>query len=127
MDWGEYKTLCDRPDYWSAWVTNQCIELLDSSGLAGAQDVSEALRQDLCKASLLRPDDHKGSSDTWMYQVSLSPGQCRVLLQAIHQAEQRGHRTLQTQIRGLGGFAEHCHQLLKLRQCSFVTDQRIHG
>jgi hypothetical protein len=33
MNWGEYKARCDQPDYWSAWMTNQCIQLLEGSDL----------------------------------------------------------------------------------------------
>ena len=44
MDWGEYKALCDRPDYWSAWMINQCTQLLEGSDHAGARDVSAVLR-----------------------------------------------------------------------------------
>jgi hypothetical protein len=122
MNWGEYKALCDQPDYWSAWMTNQCIQLLEGSGRAGARDVSSVLRRDLRQPALSRPADHKGNKDTWMYQVSLSEAQCDILLKTIRQAEQNGHRTPATQTRGLGGFAEHCQELLRLRQSSELAD-----
>ena len=118
MNWGEYKARCDQPDYWSAWMTNQCIQLLEGSDLAGAHDVLSVLRRDLRQPALSRPGDHKGTEDTWMYQVSLSMVQCDILLKTIRQAELNGHRTPATQTRGLGGFAEHCQELLRLRQRS---------
>jgi len=116
MDWGEYKALCDRPDYWSAWMINQCTQLLEGSDHAGARDVSAVLRQDLLQPALSRPGDHKGSKDTWMYPVSLSKAQCDTLLETIRQAEHNGYRTPATRRRGLGGFAEHCQELRRLRQ-----------
>lgn len=127
MDWGEYKALCDRPDYWSAWMTNQCIQLLEGSNLAGAHEVSAVLHRDLRQPALSRPAGHKGNEDTWMYQMSLSEAQCDTLLETIHQAEQKGRRTTATQARGLGGFAEHCQELLRLRQSSSLMDQTIHA
>jgi hypothetical protein len=123
MNWGKYKALCDQPDYWPAWMANQCIELLDGSGLVGASEVSAVLHRDLRRPALSRPAGHKGNEDTWMYRVSLSKAQCETLLETIRQAEQRGRRTSGTQTRGLGGFAEHCQELRRLRQGSVLSDQ----
>lgn len=122
MNWGEYKALCDRPDYWSAWMANQCIQLLHGSDLAGAQEASAVLHQDLCQPALARPVGHKGNADTWMYQVNLSAAQCEILLEAISLAHAQGRRTTGTQTRGLGGFAEHCQELQRLRQVDASAD-----
>lgn len=122
MNWGEYKALCDRPDYWSAWMANQCIQLLHGSDLAGAQEASAVLHQDLCQPALARPVGHKGNADTWMYRVSLSAAQCEILLEAIGLAQAQGQRTIGTQTRGLGGFAEHCQELQRLRRVAKSAD-----
>ena len=39
MEWSTYKRLCDRPDYFSRWMLDQCNELLyllERGELAGA-------------------------------------------------------------------------------------------
>ena len=127
MDWGEYKALCDRPDYWSAWMANQCQELLQRSVVADADGVATKLRQDLRRPALARPVDHKGGVETWMYQVSLSKAQCHILMQVIDQAQEQGCKTSGTQIRGLGGFLANCQELLQFRQASELSSRRNHG
>lgn len=103
-------------------MANQCIQLLHGSDLAGAQEASAVLHQDLCQPALARPVGHKGNADTWMYQVSLSAAQCEILLEAIGLAQAQGHRTVGTHSRGLGGFAEHCQELQRLRRVAGSAD-----
>ena len=33
MEWAEYKTLCDRPDYQSKWLIKQTLELVRAMGV----------------------------------------------------------------------------------------------
>lgn len=103
-------------------MVNQCVQLLHGSDLVGAHEASAVLHQDLCQPALVRPVGHKGNADTWMYQVSLSADHCEILLEAIGLAQAQGRRTTGTQTRGLGGFAEHCQELQRLRLVDASAD-----
>lgn len=113
MDWSTYKGLCDRADYWSDWFFAQCIELLSRSTAEGAEAVAAILRRDQGAPALPRPVDHAGDERTLMYQVTLTSDQCQTLLKVIEQARVEAQFTSATQIRGLGGFAESCEELIR--------------
>ena len=103
MNWTTYKLLCDRPDYWSRWMLEQCCQLLvqlDESSLR------LALEQALNSEPLLTPPDHTGVAATQMFHLQLSPALRQDLLAAIQQASELKLTTPHTQARGLGGFVQ---------------------
>ena len=110
VDWARYKSLCDRPDYWSRWMLEQCIELfrqLDEDGL------SSHLEQTLRQLPLDTPGDHHGHPATHMFRLDLSVPQRRIALSTVQQAIDLGIRTRNTAERGLGGFAEAWREYLE--------------
>ena len=103
MNWATYKLLCDRPDYWSRWMLEQCCQLLvqlDESSLR------LVLEQALNSEPLLTPVDHTGTDATQMFRLQLSLEQRQNLLVAIQQASACKLTTPHTQARGLGGFVQ---------------------
>ena len=107
MDWSTYKQLCNQPDYWSRWMLEQCIDLLDQ---LDEQSLSKALGVTLAGQALAMPADHYGATATCMYQLSLDAGQRQALLTALQEADRRGLRSAQTRQRGLGGFVAACQE-----------------
>ncbi len=103
MDWATYKSLCNRPDYWSAWMLEQCEELF-------LQLREKQLLDDLHRARaatpLPLPDGHSGDSKARMFQLSLPAERRRRMLQAVVAASSQGVTTSGTHSRGLGGFVE---------------------
>ena len=115
MDWQTYKRLCDQPDYWSAWMIDQCCQLLQASDVSEATVVDQALRADLSRPFLPQPLGHSGDVRTQMYQVTITPEQCQLLLGVIDQAAHQRAFSQNTQSRGLGGFAQACEELIRWR------------
>ena len=103
MDWTCYKALCDRPDYWSHWMLEQCIELFAQ---LGEHSLSARLQQALSSEPLRSPPGHRGPPATRMYRLELSPNQRRCAVHAIERAARQGLCTPATAQRGLGGFVE---------------------
>jgi len=106
LDWRSYKALCDQPDYWTRWMLEQCLDLLDQLEAQGehVEDLIGTIRRALLSKPLLVPDDHAGLSATHMFQLSMPASQREQCLNAVHLAELRGLRTPATKTRGLGGF-----------------------
>ena len=115
MDWQTYKHLCDQPDYWSAWMIDQCCQLLQVSDVPEALAVAQTLQKDQKKPCLPQPADHTGDSRTQMLQVTITQEQGQLLLGVIEHAARQGLFTQGTQSRGLGGFAEACEELIRWR------------
>ena len=115
MDWQTYKRLCDQPDYWSAWMIDQCCQLLQASDVSEATAVDQTLRADLSRPFLPQPADHTGDSRTQMFQVTITQEQAQLLLGVIDHAACKRAFSQDTQSRGLGGFAEACEELIQWR------------
>ena len=115
MEWQTYKQLCDQPDYWSAWMIDQCCELLQFSDVPEATAVALTLLADLRKPFLPQPPNHSGDVRTKMYQVTITQEQGHLLLEVIKHAARQRLFTQGTQSRGLGGFAEACEELIRWR------------
>ena len=96
-------------------MINQCCELLEFSDDPEATAVVLTLRADLRKPFLPQPPDHSGDARTQMYQVTITPEQCQLLLGVIDQAAHRRAFSQNTQSRGLGGFAQACEELIRWR------------
>ena len=103
MQWSTYKSLCDRPDYWSRWMLDQCMELLHQQNLAA---LGQVLADAVTDHPLDVPADHAGPPTTRMHRVSLSVALRHEILAALEHASARGMITPQTAGRGLGGFVE---------------------
>lgn len=115
MDWQTYKRLCDQPDYWSAWMIDQCCQLLQASDVSEATAVDQTLRADLSRPFLPQPPDHSGDVRTQMFQVTITQEQAQLLLGVIDHAACKRAFSQDTQSRGLGGFAEACEELIQWR------------
>ena len=96
-------------------MVDQCIQLLIHSDIEAAAPVADALRSDRQTPALPQPADHSGDQRTAMHQVTLSEPQCRLLIAVIQRAQATQQFTPDTRARGLGGFAESCEELLRLR------------
>lgn len=103
MRWATYKALCDRPDYWSRWMLEQCVDLF------------EQLEEPALVAKLTRvmqgqpldtPPDHAGGRDVAMFRLDLSKAETLQAAAAVRRAIAEGLTTPATQGRGLGGFLE---------------------
>ncbi len=103
MDWQTYKALCDRPDHWTRWMLEQCIDLL---GQLERAELSSLLLNAVAQTPIDVPADHKGPAATHVIPLALTPVQRADILQAVMDAERLGLRTPQTAGRGLGGFIE---------------------
>ena len=103
MQWSTYKTLCDRPDYWSRWMLDQCVDLLQRQNLPG---LGQVLADAVADEPLDVPVDHKGPPATRMHRVDLPVAMRHEILAALEHASARGMNTAQTAGRGLGGFVE---------------------
>jgi len=115
VDWQTYKRLCDQPDYWSAWMIDQCCQLLQASDVSEATAVDQTLRADLSRPFLPQPPDHSGDVRTQMFQVTITQEQAQLLLGVIDHAACKRAFSQDTQSRGLGGFAEACEELIQWR------------
>ncbi len=101
MEWSEYKRLCDSPQVFSRWMLEQCIELLvNDVRLRGV------LARELQGTSLDKPTDHRGGTQTDMFEVALSRDDASAIHRLIGDAVRDGRTTTQTRPRGLGGFEE---------------------
>ncbi len=103
MDWVTYKSLCDRPDYWSGWMLEQSELLLSQ---LDEQRLVLALRESRAEQPLDVPDGFQGPHHARMYHLSLPPIIRAEVSYAIQQAVEQGLTTPDTADRGLGGFAE---------------------
>ena len=103
MGWAEYRVLCDRPDYWSRWMIEQTIELLDE---LDRQALIEPLSRALKDRPLEKPDDHKGGAGLDMHHLECGLPTRRAIASAMVDAKRLGLTTSGTRGRGLGGFAE---------------------
>lgn len=101
MDWHTYKTLSDRPDYWSRWMICQCADLLTRHNHAA---LAAALSAALDGEALPQPADFKGPQATHMFQLTLSGSQRQQALATIAAAREAQAKTADG--RGLGGFVE---------------------
>jgi hypothetical protein len=103
MEWSYYKVLCDQPDYWSRWMLEQCVDLLEQLEKPHLHGLlSEAMHT----TPLAVPADHKGALATQMFKLSLSKNQRLEILTAIESAVEGGLATQHTANRGLGGFIQ---------------------
>ena len=96
-------------------MIDQCIQLLIHSDIEETSAVADVLGRDRQMPALQQPGDHSGDQRTAMHQVTLSEGQCRLLLAVIQRAKETQQFTPDTRARGLGGFAESCEELLRWR------------
>ena len=96
-------------------MIDQCCELLQLSDVPEANAVALTLRADLRKPFLAQPPDHSGDTRTRMYQVTITPEQCQLLLGVVEQAARQKAFSQNTQSRGLGGFAQACEELIRWR------------
>lgn len=98
MEWGEYKSLCDRPFTFSRWMLEQTLVLVrDETSLVDA--LATALRG----PALTKPIDHKGGPETDMFEVRMDVAQARAIHCLVREAALSGQRLAGRQ-RGLGGF-----------------------
>ncbi len=103
MEWAEYKTLCDRPDYQSKWLIKQTIELVRAMGV---EEVIEELTTVLMTEPLPLPEGHKGNPDTFMYKLDLSHVLRRQICEVVIAAKKSNLTSMLTAHRGLAGFEE---------------------
>ena len=96
-------------------MIDQCCQLLQASDVPEALAVAQTLQKDQKKPCLPQPADHTGDSRTQMFQVTITLEQCRLLLGVIEQAQRQKSFTQDTQLRGLGGFAQACEELIRWR------------
>ena len=100
MDWECYKRLCDEPRFWSRWMLEQTLELLNED------EVSKSIRDTMKHKPLAKPDDHRGSGATDMFELMLTQSEvaraCGLVIGAIAE----GKTTSGTEGRGLKGFRE---------------------
>ena len=103
MGWPEYRNLCDRPDYWSRWMIEQTIELLDD---LDRRSLAEPLARALLSRPLEKPVGHKGGAAADMHHVVCGTQTRHAIADAMLDAQRAGLTTSGTRARGLGGFAE---------------------
>ncbi len=103
MDWDVYKALCDRPDHWTRWMLEQCIDLFEQLERA---ELSALLKDAAASEPLQTPADHTGPPASQVLHVDLDREVREAMLSAIQDAYARGMTTRQTERRGLGGFVE---------------------
>ncbi|MYE23886.1 MAG: hypothetical protein F4Y01_08095 [Gammaproteobacteria bacterium] len=102
-DWASYKAACDRPEVLSRWM------LIETAAL-----VEPTLRRRLLATladPLPKPKDHRGGTDTDMFEVTLCAEDIRSVRRAVECAVAAGITTPRTSARGLGGFAEAWREL----------------
>jgi hypothetical protein len=101
MDWNTYKALSDHPLYWTRWMLEQCIELLQQMR---EEHLAACLQNALDSSPLPVPEDHSGPDATHMFAVQLNDVEGKNMLEALQRAEKQGLQTRATAARGLGGF-----------------------
>jgi hypothetical protein len=111
MKWNEYKRLCDSPQVFSRWMLEQCIELLGND-----LRLRNLLARELGGRSLDKPRDHRGGTQTDMFEVALSLNDARAVHAIIGDAVREGRTTEQTGPRGLGGFEETWREYVAYRE-----------
>lgn len=102
-DWASYKAACDRPDVLSRWMLTETASLLEPP-----------LRHRLLgtlAGPLPKPTDHRGGTDTDMFEVALCAADVRSVRRAVERAVAAGTTTPRTSARGLGGFVEAWREL----------------
>ncbi len=102
-DWASYKAACDRPEVLSRWMLTETASLLEPP-----------LRLRLLATladPLPKPTDHRGGTDTDMFEVTLCAEDIRSVRRAVERAAAAGITTPRTSARGLGGFAEAWREL----------------
>jgi hypothetical protein len=105
LDWELYKTLCDRPDYWSRWM-------LEQTAFAVAPLLDEMLEAVTCGVSLEKPEDHIGGPEVDMFQLDISETFCLSITKAIELAYRQGRTTTGSINRDLSGFTEAWNEYL---------------
>ncbi|MCZ6855407.1 MAG: hypothetical protein O7G86_15960 [Gammaproteobacteria bacterium] len=100
MDWECYKRLCDQPNYWSRWMLEQTLELLDDA------EVSEAIESAMDREPLAKPADHRGGCSTDMFELALTLAEANRVSELVNEAIAGGKTTAGTKNRGFGGFCE---------------------
>ncbi len=100
MDWECYKRLCDEPNYWSRWMLEQTLELLDEA------EVSAVIRWAMDQEPLAKPADHSGGRGTDMFELTLTLAEANKVSELVNEAIAGGRTTTGTENRGLGGFRE---------------------
>ena len=103
MEWAEYKTLCDRPDFQSQWLIEQTLELVKE---VGSEEIFEQLASALMAEPLPLPQGHKGNPDTLMYKLELSRVSRRQICEVVMVAKKQNLTSTLTAHRGLAGFEE---------------------
>lgn len=88
--------LCERPDVLSRWMLEETAALLPS-------DARSALVEITCGTPFPKPADHRGGSDTDMFDVALPPGVVHSIVEAVDDAVRQGRRTPRST--RIGGFA----------------------
>ena len=100
MDWECYKRLCDEPNFWSRWMLEQTLELLEHA------EVSKAIKHAMVRAPLAKPVDHRGGRATAMFELSLTLTEAIKASELVTEAIAGGKTTTGTKNRGFGGFRE---------------------
>jgi len=103
MQWPQYKEICKRPDYWSRWMIEQSIEILQR---VDRTDLKAPLMAALVTEPVPTPDGHKGGAGLNMLRLSCPVRFRQAIVDAIVAARDEGIKTSGTQDRGLGGFEE---------------------
>lgn len=102
-DWERYKEVCDRPNVLSRWMLTETATLLEPP-----------LRQRLLATlarPLPKPPDHRGGTDTDMFEVTLCARAVSAVRRTVERAAAAGITTPRTSARGLGGFVEAWREL----------------
>ena len=100
MDWESYKRLCDEPRFWSRWMLEQTLELLNED------DVSKSITGAMMQMPLVKPDDHRGNRATDMFELTLTQREVNKVCELVTGAIAEGKTTSGTEGRGLKGFRE---------------------
>tara|TARA_A100001037_G_C14880417_1_gene513694 strand:- start:90 stop:365 length:276 start_codon:yes stop_codon:yes gene_type:complete len=87
--------------------------MLEQSGLAVCPLLNETLVQVFRQSPLEKPTDHKGGSETDMFQIEISLSLCFRVIRAIDLAMQSGWVTTGRVNRDLSGFSEAWHEYLR--------------
>jgi hypothetical protein len=109
MDWDEYKKLCEQPNYWSLWMLRECLEIVSSQNCA---ELTATINSVLGSVPLSRPADHKGPSETQMYNIDLLCDLSEALLIEIEKSFVLGTLTQGVREIDLRGFVDACKALV---------------
>ena len=83
MDWPEYKALCERPNVLPRAMLVRTEALLSAA-------LADVLRRARAGVPLSKPADHKGGSETDMFEVLATPAQAKAIVQAVEAAAATG-------------------------------------